>query len=137
MEAAVKFADRANADGFPNIYEVRRRWLEEHTISDDAGWLHRLAHRVYVWLTLPSNEQGPPCNHARTSHQPSARRRSLGEKALSYIRIEGRAEVVGYHGVRRFIHLEMNPRERQGTLQYLPNRKLGIVGRPFRLMSRV
>ena len=60
MEAAVKFANRANVDGFPNIYEIRRRWLEEHKISDDAGWLQRLRHRVYVWLNLPSNETGPP-----------------------------------------------------------------------------
>ena len=59
-ERATEWAEAANARRVPDIYEIRRRWLEEHKISDGAGWLQRLRHRVYVWLNLPSNETGPP-----------------------------------------------------------------------------
>ena len=63
QERALNFAHRKNAedaDASHGIYKIQRRWLEEHKISDGAGWIQRLRHRVYVWLNLPSNETGPP-----------------------------------------------------------------------------
>ena len=60
QERALNFAHRKNAEASHSIREIRQSWLEEHKISDGAGWIQRLRHRVYVWLNLPSNETGPP-----------------------------------------------------------------------------
>lgn len=42
-----------------HIRETQRQWIEDHKIDENAGWVRRLLHRVYVFLMLPSDSVGP------------------------------------------------------------------------------